>query len=152
MLKSLLFVIAMAAAPLALADAPLAVSGGDFAAQRAQIEKGLGDGKSYSEMTRADRQDVRASLDRMAALLDGGKTVDALTEQQKVDLFNEQEVINTILTRAAADSRVVCTRVEKTGSHRKISVCTTVADQNRRRQRDQDRLQNSQKVILRQGD
>lgn len=157
MFKSIALIIALSAAPLALAQAPakpptpVAVDAGDFAAQRAAIEKALGDGKTYVEISQADRREVRTALDRMGVLLEGGKTADALTEDQKVDLFNAQETVNSLLTRAAADSRVVCTRIEKTGSHRKISVCSTVAERDRRRQLDQDRLQNSQKVILQQG-
>lgn len=149
--KLLAFVIAFAAAPLALANTPVAAEAGDFAAQRATIERALADGKTYAEISSADRSEVRSSLDRMSALLEGGKTADSLSEAEKVELFNAQETVNTLLTRAASDSRVVCTRVEVTGSHRKQSRCTTVAERDRRRQLDQDRLQNSQKVILQQG-
>ena len=151
MFKLLALVIALTAAPLALADNPVAVDAGDFAAQRATIDKHLADGKTYAEISSADRSEVRGALDRMAALLEGGKTPDSLSEAEKVDLFNAQETVNTLLTQAAAKSRVVCTRVEVTGSHRKQSTCTTVAERDRRRQADQDRLQNSQKIILRQG-
>ncbi len=155
MFKSIALIIALAAAPLALAqtpaNSPVAVEAGDFASQRAAIEKKLADGKTYAEISQTDRREVRTALERMSVLLEGGKSADALTDDQKVDLFNAQETVNSLLTRAASDSRVVCSRVEKTGSHRKISVCSTVAERDRRRARDQDRLQNSQKVILQQG-
>ena len=159
MFKSIALIIALSAAPLAIAQAPaaaksptpVAVESGDFAAQRAAIEKALGDGKTYVEISSADRSDVRTALDRMSRLLDGGKTTESLTEDQKVELFNQQEIINTLLTRAASDSRVVCDRIEKTGSHRKITVCRTVAERDRRRQTDQDKFLNDRKIILPQG-
>ena len=71
--------------------------------------------------------------------------------QNSLELFNQQEIVNTLLTRAAADSRQVCERIEKTGSHRKTTVCRTVAERERRRRYDQDRLQNDRKNILPQG-
>ena len=118
----------------------MAVDAGGFAEQRAAIEKDLGDGKTYSEISSADRGKVRGSLDRISAMLDGGKSPDALTADQKVDLYNTQEVINTLLTQARADSRVVCARDAATGSHRRVTTCNTVAERDRRRAMDQENL------------
>lgn len=61
-----------------------------------------------------------------------------LPSDDRVELFNHQEQINTILTGARADSRMVCTRTQVTGSHRKQQVCMTVADRERRRERDRE--------------
>lgn len=145
MFKILAFVIAFAAAPLALADAPVAMEAGDFAGQRATIEKGLADGKTYSEISPAARREVRDALDRMAAMLEGGHTAETLPADQKVALYNEQEIVNNILTQAAADSRVVCMREVATGSHRKVTTCVTAAERTRRRQQDQDSLNRLQR-------
>ncbi len=152
MFKTLVFALTLAASPLALANNPVAVDAGDFAAQRASIEKGLADGKTYAEISAADRSKVRESLDRMAATLEGGKTPDTLPADQKVDLYNSQETINTILIQAAADSRMVCTREVATGSHRKVTTCATAAQRARRRQQDQDALGKSQRAPAAGGD
>jgi hypothetical protein len=144
--KTLAFALLLSAAPLAFANNPVAVDAGDFAAQRANVEKGLADGKTYAEISSADRARVRESLDQMAAMLEGGKTPDALTADQKVDLYNKQSTVNTILTQAASDSAVVCTRETVTGSHRKATTCATVAERARRRQQDQDTLGKSQRA------
>lgn len=146
--KTLVIALMLSAAPLALANNPVAVDAGDFAAQRANIEKGLADGKTYAEISSADRSKVRESLDRMAAMLGGGKTPETLPADQKADLYNSQETINTILTQAAADSRIVCSREVATGSHRKVTTCATAAERTRRRQQDQDTLNKSQRTIL----
>lgn len=146
MFKTLAFALMLAAAPLALANTPVAVDAGDFAAQRANIEKGLADGKTYAEISAADRSKVRESLDRMAAMLEGGKTPETLSADQKVDLYNSQETVNTILTQAAADSRLVCTREVVTGSHRKSTVCATAAERTRRRLQDQETLNKSMRA------
>ncbi len=146
MFKTLVFALMISAAPLALANTPVAVDAGDFAAQRANIEKGLADGKTYAEISASDRSKVRESLDRMAAMLEGGKTPETLPADQKVDLYNSQETVNTILAQAAADSRMVCTREVATGSHRKVTTCATAAERARRRQQDQDAMSKSQRA------
>ena len=145
MIKSLVFALTLAAAPLALANNPVAVDAGDFAAQRAAVEKGLADGKTYAEISAADRSKVRESLDRMAATLADGTTPESLPADRKVALYNDQEAVNTILTQAAEDSRVICTREVATGSHRKVTTCATVAERARRRQQDQDAMRKEQR-------
>ena len=148
MFKTFAFLIAFAAAPMALANTPVALDKGDYAAQRATIEKGLADGKTYVEISSADRGKVTDALNRMSALLDGGKTPETLSADDKVDLYNQQEIVNTLLTQAATDSRVVCTREVATGSHRKVTTCATYAERTRRRQQDQDTLSKSQRSNL----
>lgn len=147
MFKTLVLVIAFAAAPLALADATVSVEAGDFPAQRAKIEKDLGDGETYAEISQDDRARVLESLDRMGALLEGGKPAAALPDPDRVELFNAQEVVNTLLTQAAADSRVTCVQSKVIGTHRRTVVCSTAAERSRRRQQDKDTFQSSQRVI-----
>jgi hypothetical protein len=57
-----------------------------------------------------------------------------MSPAQRVELFNTQETVNRLLTRAAEDSRLVCKRERRTGSNYVTSACQTVAD--RRRQRE----------------
>lgn len=123
----------------------LALADGGFGEQRAQIEADLADGRTYSELSSGDRSAVRESLDRISQYLGGVDSVDQLTEDNKARVFNDQEVINNILTQAAADSRVICTREAKTGSNRKITTCLTVAERNRRREQDQENLRDVQR-------
>lgn len=145
--KTLVFTLALTASPLVLANNPVAVDAGSFAAQRASIEKGLADGKTYAELSSTERGEVRQSLDEMAALLEGGKTPEALPAEDKVRLYNAQETVNNLLTQASSDSRMVCTRQAPTGSQRKVTTCTTVAERTRRRDDDQDRLKRVQRGV-----
>ena len=78
-----------------------------FEAQRNAIIKALGDGKTYSEISPDDRQRVTTSLDRIAGLLGGVQDVDQLAVEARVEVFNEQELVNTLLTHAREDSRQV---------------------------------------------
>lgn len=126
----------------------VALAEGDFAAQRAQIEADLADGRTYAEISRNDRAAVRESLELITGELEGVESIDALSEEAKVRVFNEQEKVNQILTLAEADSRLVCTSEQKTGSRRKTTSCQTVAERRRRMQEDQDTLRNNQRSLM----
>lgn len=102
-----------------------------FTQQKEQIERELGDGETYAEISSQDRATVREALNRIASKLDMAGSVESLTGQQKADVFNDQEKINTILTKASEDSRLVCRREKKVGSHREITECLTVAERRR---------------------
>ncbi len=117
---------------------------GSFADQRHAIEKKLTDGKTYSEISANDRSLVKDALARISTTLESGGGIEALTETQKTAVFNDQEVINNILTKAGEDSRLVCERVEKLGSHRKTTVCLTVAERRRVRENSEDTLRRVQ--------
>jgi len=105
-----------------------------FEAQRGAIVKALADGETYSEIASQDTRIVMDSLERISSLLDGAQDVEQLPEETKVQVFNEQERINSLLVPAYADSRVICRRHKPTGSNRPTNICLTVAE--RRRARD----------------
>jgi hypothetical protein len=143
MFRAAAFAFALVLAPAVFASQEMAVSvgEGDFARQRAEIEKDLNDGKTYSEISSSDRTKVREALDHISTWLAGVASVDALNGDTRVKIFNEQEVINTILTDARADSRLVCERSKPTGTNRYVNTCQTVAERERRREDDQRRMQ-----------
>lgn len=116
---------------------------GSFEAQRDAIVAALGDGKTYSEISANDRERVTASLGRISSLLGDAHSVDQLPETTRVEVFNEQELVNTLLTQAREDSRLVCTREKKVGSHRATNNCMTVAERRRAREQTQDALLNN---------
>jgi len=97
-----------------------------FAEQRAKLQRSLGSTR-YTELTPDNRERVVQALERMHRNLDGVTSIDDLDARTKVAVFNDQELINQILTQAAADSRLVCTREKPTGSHRWNTICMTAA-------------------------
>ncbi len=105
-----------------------------FGEQRAAINKALSDGETYSELQPADLRVVQDSLGRISNLLGDAQTIDQMSPDAKVELFNEQEKVNTLLVQAHKDSRMICRREKPTGSHRPTTLCLTVAE--RRRQRE----------------
>jgi hypothetical protein len=102
------------------------------------IQKQLDDGETYAEIAAADRSNVKASLARLAAIVNesGG----SLNPQQKTQLLNEQNTINQILSQAAADSRLVCRRESQIGSLRTTTQCKSVAERRRDAQEAQETM------------
>jgi hypothetical protein len=144
-----LLLLAFSGAALAGTEPALAVpaSEADFGAQRAQIEKKLADGKTYAEIAPGDRQRVTEALQRMSDELAGVANIEQMQTAARTRLFNDQELVNTLLTQAAADSRLVCEHRTPTGSRMKVTTCETVAERERRKQNDQNELQKLQRPV-----
>ncbi|MGH6711342.1 MAG: hypothetical protein ACREEK_20510 [Bradyrhizobium sp.] len=117
---------------------------GSFTEQRYAIEKRMADGKTYSELSAGDRSTVREALVRISLAIEQSGDVASLGPAQQAKVFNDQELVNTILTKASEDSRLVCERVEKIGSHRKTTLCLTVAERRRARENSEDTLRKVQ--------
>ncbi len=111
-----------------------------FTTQRDAIVADLEAGERYSEIKNVDRETVLSLLARMQGIIDAAPTVDALDEAQRVELFNAQERVNTLLTQAADDSRLLCEQRSRMGSHRRTTNCETVAQRRARREEDQNSL------------
>lgn len=116
-------------------------AGVPFEQQRQEIEQKLADGKTYAEISPDDRATVRQALDRIQGHLAKAGSIEALGESDKAQVFNDQELINILLTRASEDSRVVCRREQKLGSHRQVTQCETVGERRRARERSVQDLQ-----------
>lgn len=129
----------------ALASGTLDLQERSFDEQVSQIRADLADGETYSEIGADDRHTVNQLLDRIGMKLERAGSIDNLPEYQRVDIFNDQERINTILTRGMEDSRMDCRRERVTGTNRLTSVCMTVADRRRAREQGRDymRMQRS---------
>lgn len=121
---------------------------GEFAVQRQKIVTALDDGKSYSEINKAEREKVLGALARIGTALQHAGSIEGLSKEQRVAVFNDQELVNAILTRAGEDSRLVCKRTMATGSHRTTTQCMTVAEANRLRERSQEEFRHLPKEVL----
>ncbi len=81
--------------------------------------------EDYSEIGLEDKSRVQQALGRIK--MGDHERIEQVSPQDRTQIFNDQEVINTIMTRAHADSRMVCRRERTTGSNMPQSVCLTVA-------------------------
>ena len=134
--------VATSAFAVSAADAsgPTIDAGATYQAQRDAILKAFDDGKSYIEISSADKERVRFLLGKLDTLLADKSRLDDLDAEAKVNAYNAQQEINTLLTRAHADSRMVCEREQTVGSHRRTTSCKTVAERRRARDAAQDAL------------
>lgn len=96
------------------------------AEQIASIEKAMSS-DNYSEISMEQKSTVQQALGRIRLKMGDHQRVEELNPQARVDIFNDQEIVNTILTQARDDSRMVCRRERSTGSNMPQRVCMTVA-------------------------
>lgn len=96
------------------------------AEQIAAIEKAMSS-DNYSEISMEQKSTVQQALGRIRLKMGDHQRVEELSPQARVEIFNDQERVNTILTQAHADSRMVCRRERSTGSNMAQRVCMTVA-------------------------
>ncbi|WP_305806500.1 hypothetical protein [Stenotrophomonas sp. YIM B06876] len=113
-----------------------------FGEQRQSIEAALAAGKVYSEISPQDRSTVMAALARMGQKLGENGVAASLGESDKVQVFNDQELVNTLLTQAQADSRLICRRERVVGSNLPQNVCQTVAERREARENGVEILRN----------
>jgi hypothetical protein len=109
-----------------------------FEDQKAVILKDIADDVIYSDISYPDVKVVKHALDMMSARLSGVSDLTELTEEERGELFNNQGLVNTILTMAENDSRMVCRRRGTLGTNFKTTTCETVRD--RRERQEADRL------------
>ncbi|MBB2756560.1 hypothetical protein QSH46_010335 [Xanthomonas arboricola pv. juglandis] len=120
-----------------------------FAQQAAEVRKELDGGTKYSEISQEERAKVLSALTRIEIAVTENGDAQALTPDRKAAIYNDQELINTILTRAGEESRLICTREKATGSHHTTSICKTVAERRRLRdsgERDMSSMQRRHKA------
>ncbi|HEY0335436.1 MAG TPA: hypothetical protein VGC74_17330 [Stenotrophomonas sp.] len=97
------------------------------------INTQMNDGETFAEISPEDRSRVREALGRITGALEKANG-HPLTPEAETQAFNDQEIVNTLLTQAKDDSRVVCERERQMGSNRITSKCMTVAERRRLRE------------------
>lgn len=115
------------------------------AEQLTRVERALAT-EEYSEVGLEDKSKVQAALSRIRTKVGDHSTIEQVNPQFRNEIYNDQELINTILTRAHADSRVVCRRERTTGSNRPTQVCMTVAQRRELMENSRDVLRNYNRV------
>ncbi len=114
-----------------------------FEEQRQALEQEIATGETYRSIAKADKQQVNEALERLSGLLAGITSVSQLNESQRLKVFNDQQLVNNLLTQAAADSRLVCTRETPVGTRLPIKTCKTVGERRREREVAQDALRDT---------
>lgn len=156
MCRTLLAVALLVSPAMSAMAAPAAKSrplqeGAPYVEQRQRIVGDLQKGDVYSEITAEDRASVLAALARIDAKLANGERAN-LSEVDKVAVFNDQELVNTVLTQAREDSRLICRRERVIGSNMPQNVCITAAERRRARDNSADAMRRLQTGQSKTGD
>ncbi|OOG47854.1 hypothetical protein B0E50_10440 [Rhodanobacter sp. C01] len=96
----------------------------DFATLVVAVRQQMQPGGRYEFVDAHERETVETNLAAMQSLLDKYGTVAQMDMNTKIQLFNDQEVVNAILTRRD-DERLVCESVPPLGSHISRTSCRT---------------------------
>ena len=109
-----------------------------FEQERADLAYEVESGTRYGDLTPRERQSALDSLARIAKLMDGVTSLDKMSRPNKVKLFNLQEKVNTILTKADPDNTLECRQEKVVGSHKPHHVCQTLAERKRNSENSRD--------------
>ena len=112
----------------------------DFMAMKAKVNKDVGDGKQYKEISPEDQKILMTTLTRMDGRWQKADDVAQFSPDDRVAMANDQEVVITITQHASSDSRVICERIEPINSHLPKNVCKTVAQLRREQDKSQDSM------------
>jgi hypothetical protein len=114
---------------------PLATAGtrDRFQAVAATVREQMARGGRFEFVSRLERETVEAKLADMQSLFDRFGAVDKMDSDSKIRLFNDQELINGILTRNDSN-REICAREVPVGTHFPTMVCHTYGEIRRQQQ------------------
>ena len=135
-----LFGLAFVGPVQASSAAPALDTSRPTAAQVQRIHADLADHKTYSELSQGDRAQIVNALSRISGRLGDDAVLSSLHPTAQVEVVNDQELVNTLLAKARADSRLVCRREQLTGSNRTQTVCLTVAERAAARERSMEAM------------
>ena len=113
-----------------------------FEEQKATILKDIKEDTIYDEIEYSDVKLVKGALENMTITLSGVTDVIELSDDSKAELFNNQEIVNTILTMAENDSRMVCRRRGTLGTNFKTTTCESMKDRRERQEADRIAIDN----------
>ncbi|MBL8255199.1 hypothetical protein J2X02_001183 [Pseudoxanthomonas japonensis] len=105
---------------------------------RAEVDKS---GGRFKHLTQEKRESLFASQGTVTSLLKGRRSMQELSEVDRIAAFNALENIEGILNQAEGD-RMVCERMKPIGSNRPKTVCLTVAERRAAREQAQKDVSN----------
>jgi hypothetical protein len=103
-----------------------------FDDQALAIRKQMEAGGHYEFVSAAERKEVEDGLAHVAAILARHDDPAAITDKERLELYQAQENVNAVLTRNDG-RRVICERRAPTGSRLGKDFCRTFAEQERER-------------------
>ena len=90
----------------------------------ADVRSGMEAGGRYEFVKPDERVTINAKLAEMDVLFKQSGSVPGMKQPEKIQLYNDQEVVNSILTKRDSD-RVICENRLPIGSHIPVTSCHT---------------------------
>jgi hypothetical protein len=115
----------------------------DFQTVAVWVRKEMTPGGRYSYVTDTERSAVNKELDNMNRLFEQNADVAHMNDQQKTQMFNSQEQVNSLLGKHD-NERLVCKNELPIGSHIPVKTCQTAGMIEARRRNDVQYLQRTQ--------
>jgi len=94
----------------------------------------------YASMPETTREQLLSRQTQLLQMLDGKKTADDLTQDQRMQAFNALEWIEAAINNDDGE-RTVCTRERTIGSNRVTRVCRSSAQMKEDRERARDQME-----------
>ena len=88
------------------------------------VHKEMEPNGKYEYVKPDEKKKIEAALDKMDKLFQQKDTIATMTQDEKITLFNAQEIVNSILTLRDRD-RVICKNEAPLGSHIPVTTCHT---------------------------
>lgn len=139
---TILVLAAVLAAPLTFASADnQTLTPEDIRAQQSQLQSDVRAGKgAFKDMSQSDRLELMAKQERVLALLQNKQSLEELSNDDRLAVFNILEDIKSTVSRAE-DERKVCKRTKVVGSNLPQVVCMTAAQQREQERRAKELMQ-----------
>ncbi len=106
------------------------VAPGDFPQLIEMIRFEIQPGGRWEYVPKRDRPKLEEKLAEMERVIGDRSSIDELSDDDRIRLFNAQEHANAILTQHDG-RRLICERHTPTGSHRPEKRCMTLAERER---------------------
>ena len=92
-----------------------------------KLRSKIAHGKDFAHMDEQSKRKALKAQDRIFVLLDDRDSIDELTQEQMVQLYNAQNVVNGFVADAELE-RQICRREKHVGSHRVKLVCLSARE------------------------
>ena len=103
-----------------------------FQAVATEVRNDMNTGGRYEYISTENKAKAESDMNTMAAMLQKSGSVGAMTQPDKVKLFNTQEHLNGILTHSDSN-RLVCEHTAPVGTSIPRTTCQTVAEKEHNR-------------------
>jgi hypothetical protein len=94
----------------------------------AGVKSQMQTGGRYQQVNDAEKSTITQKFDDMNALFAAHATVAEMSKDNQLQLFNDQEAINAILSKRDGE-RLICKKEAPIGSHIPVTTCHTYAQE-----------------------